>query len=96
MRCSETYCQDCAKLIPSSPNRRLAKIQGIAARDNNQQRWVFNLGADDVVPMEVKMRHNSRHSNVTFDMAFRNGCEYEAYPYETLIYSSRLDENYPK
>ena len=90
MKCKETYYQDCAKPIPDRPQRRLEKIKAIASLDENDKHCVLSPGMGDVCPMELKLKNNPRHPNITFEKCFRDGCDYQSYPYETYIYNRKL------
>ena len=43
---------------------------------------------DDMMPTDLKLRHNPRLKNVTFDKAADDGIEYGTFPYETDIYNN--------
>ena len=43
---------------------------------------------DDMMPIDLKFRHNPRRQNVAFKKALEDGIEYGTYPFETDLYNN--------
>ena len=95
MECKESYCEDCARLIPDHPQRRMRQTKKAAELDENELHWIYNLGVDDYIPMQLKLQKIPWHRNVTFDRCYDDGCEYQTYPYDTDKYCDAITEDWP-
>ena len=80
--CEETFCGDCAKLIPQKPKKRFEMIKDYATDTGTKNHWIWNVAESDLMPFEELMWKSKRLPNVTFDSCKRDGLTPGCYPYE--------------